>query len=146
MILAFDCDLRKAFAVNDHDHQPWQGFAPISCPQLEYHNLTTVLFEIASPLDYSNSKAIAHHKRRWTIWNVACAARLGMKLLQQRPGVVFLVSPSSAWTRGYDVKSRHALAKCKQKNKDLREAEAMIWFYQQRPQDWVSLPDFLLAL
>ena len=57
-----------------------------------------------------------------------------------------LVAPSNVWTRGYDLKTRHKLAGCRQPKKDLRECEAMLWFYKQRPNDWVPLRDYLASL
>jgi hypothetical protein len=56
------------------------------------------------------------------------------------------VAPSSKWTKGHELKTRHLMAGCVQKQKDLRECEAMIWFYKQDPSVWVPLPQFLAAL
>jgi hypothetical protein len=106
-----------------------------------------VLFEIASPVSFNrgaSGHAAMTQLAKWAIWNVACAAELAEKIWGY-PERQFLVSPSNVWTRGYDLKTRHALAKCKQPKKDLRECEAMIWFYRQRPQDWQPLPDYLAS-
>ena len=100
-----------------------------------------VLCEIAGAVDYSDNKAIAHNKRRWTIWNVSTITELNEFCKKFK--VELLVSPSSKWTHGHDSKVRHALVKAQAKNHDLREAESMIWFYRQSPADWTSLRDFL---
>jgi hypothetical protein len=141
--LAIDCDFKKHYAVDDAgrvvhkaDAGPWL-LGPIDL-------YTTVLFEIASPVDYTpdGNKAIAYNKRKWTIWNVAQAMYLDACLVCPD----FLVAPSSKWTKGYDLKTRHAMAKCVQKQKDLREAECMIWFYKQFPDAWIPLPQYLQNL
>lgn len=141
MIAAIDCDLRKIYCVTDRgevlakaDPSP-DHVAALLCA----HNITTVLFEIASAVDYTDSKSVAHNKRRWSIWNVAAAARLDAL----RGDHSVLVAPSSAWTRGFDLFTRHRMAGCTQKQKDLRECEAMIWFYKQHPWAWKSLGEYL---
>lgn len=100
-----------------------------------------ILVEIAGPVDYSDNKAIAHNKRRWTIYNVARAAMLHTML----PDIV-LVAPSSAWTHGYPKDVRHKLAKADAKNHDLRECQSMVWSYRMDPTRWRPLPEFLAAL
>jgi hypothetical protein len=100
-----------------------------------------VLFEIASALDYTDEKAIAHHKRRWTIWNIACATALDMLLSEK--GVEMLVAPSHAWTKGHDIKLRQAVAKADAKNKDLREAQAMLVYQTMHPSAWMTLEHYL---
>lgn len=147
-ILAIDCDFKKHYAVDDHNNivlkaAPDWNQSPFVLP---WDQLRTVLFEIASPVDYTpdGNKAIAYNKRKWTIWNVAQAVILSE--VCQRWHIPFLVSPSSKWTKGYDLKTRHLMAGCKQKQKDLRECEAMIWFYGKDPSVWVPLPTFLATL
>jgi len=138
MIAAIDCDLRKHYCVDEDGNvlakadPSWNWIARL--PQG-----TTVLFEIASAVDYTSDKAVAHNKRRWTIWNVAQA----MYLDTLAPRIHLLVAPSSAWTKGYDLKTRHFIAHCKQKQKDLREAEAMILFYRTDPKCWKPLHQYL---
>lgn len=139
-VIAVDCDLRKVYAVAAGGHvicKAAPSIAPLLAPAWAAY---TILFEVASALDYSDSKAIAHQKRRWTIWNIATAARLAAA----HPKV--LVSPSHLWTRGHQLKVRHAFAKCVLGQKDLRECESMIFMYHHRPQDWVPFQEFLDAI
>jgi hypothetical protein len=143
-ILAIDCDFKKHYAVDDTGRivlkasPTWHGVFTDSAD--------TILFEIASPVDYTpdGNKAIAYNKRKWTIWNIAQAVTLNETC--QEFDIEFLVAPSSKWTKGYDLKTRHLMAGCKQKQKDLRECEAMIWFYGKDPSVWVPLPTFLANL
>lgn len=147
MILAVDCDLRRVHAV-DAAGQVICSQAPDIAPveAWAYANRNgTILFEIASALDYTDSKAVAHQKRRWTIYNVATAARLDAHCTQLG-GPVVLVAPSHAWTQGHPLARRHLLAGCTQRQKDLREAEAMHWFHRHKPQDWRPLWHFLATL
>lgn len=142
--LAIDCDLRKVYAALEGGRVVCKA-DPEARPIFEDHWPDwTILFEIASALDYSDSKAIAHNKRRWTIWNVAMAVRLDRHV--RDTGGTFLVSPSHKWTRGHGREVRHALAKCQCTQKDLRECEAMIFMHHHRPQDWVPLQEFLDAI
>lgn len=137
--LGIDCDLRKHYAVSNTGEVICKA-APDWRAVLAY-DPELVLFEIASPLDYTDNKAIAYNKRKWTIWNVAQAAYLNVQL----PGRV-LVSPSHAWTLRYDRETRHKIAKCTQPQKDLREAECMIAFYALSPSAWLPLDAFLARL
>ncbi len=140
-IAAIDCDLRRmAIVFNDGRSKqlkwPWLG------PELDtLQTCQIVLFEIASAVDYTDSKATAHNKRRWTIFNVATAS-----MLHERIGDRLLVAPSHVWTKGHKEKVRQSLAECHQPNHDLREAEAMLWFYFKDPNAWVPFSRFLAQL
>jgi hypothetical protein len=142
---AVDCDLRRVHCVGD-------GLPAAVCtnsPGIDPVLAVTVpgdlvLFEIASAIDYTNQKSIAHHKRRWTIWNAAAAAVLDARLRAR--GVQFLVSPSHVWTKGYTLEVRTKLTGAVDKNKDLREARSMLWFHAREPDKWVPLADYLAAL
>lgn len=150
MRLAIDCDLFRLHAVGEDGTVFAKNIDPLStAPEAEDFFLALdltedpVLFEIAGALDYTDNKAVAHNKRRWTIYNVAVAAALAARrALMGR----LLVAPSSVWTRRHDLATRHALAGCKHKQKDLRECEAMLWFHSRHPEDWVPLPEYLAAL
>ncbi|MEY2653886.1 MAG: hypothetical protein RLZZ524_914, partial [Pseudomonadota bacterium] len=104
-----------------------------------------VLFEIASPVSF-NRGAAGHaamtQLAKWAIWNVACAVEIDRISPRQR----ILVAPSNVWTKGYDLHTRHAMAKCVQKKKDLRECEAMIFMYRHAPALWKPLPEYLATL
>lgn len=142
--MAVDCDLRKAYAVHSDGHAArFEHVDPIQLAGLaaaEARGCDTILLEVASALDYTDNKAIAHNKRRWTIYNIAFAVALD-RLVDH-----LLVAPSSAWTRGIDRKTRHLMAHCVQPQKDLREAEAMLWFHSHHPVVWKPLPHFLSTL
>lgn len=140
MIAAIDCDLRKMYAVRSDGVVLFKAVDTI--PPTAFDGCETILFEIASALDYTDNKAIAHHKRRWTIWNVARAAQIDM-WLRNVAHMTMLVSPSHVWTKGYSLEQRHALARCKQPQKDLRECEAMIDFHRRDSAPWVTLPAYL---
>ena len=142
-VVAIDCDLRSIYAVAAPgliiaDDEPALTGKLIDA--LGAHDV--ILFEIAGATDYSDSKAIAHNKRRWTIWNVATAAVLD-EALQERHMKKLLVAPSSVWTKGYTREQRHLMAKCTAKNKDLRECQAMLWFYDRDPTVWIPLDEYL---
>ena len=142
MRYAVDCDLRRVHCVDEAGRvicSNSKTIQPILDSGLAISD--TILFEIASPLDYTDSKAIAHNKRRWTIWNVAQAVHLA----HLTPCTV-LVSPSHTWTRGHDAKLRQAAAGATASTHDLREAQAMLWYAQHRPQDWKPLEDYLLSV
>jgi hypothetical protein len=102
------------------------------------HPETKLLFEIASPVMYAREPSAQHNWARWSLYNMAQAAKLN----GQFPNRV-VVAPSSAWTHGHELKIRHELAKCTQKQKDLRECEAMMFFYRNAPSRWVSLNAYL---
>ena len=138
MIAAIDCDLRKHYCVDEAGQVLLKGVDHWGL-LTNLRAYTVVLFEIASAVDYTDNKAVAHNKRRWTIYNVAQAMHLAHLL----PSVRLLVAPSSAWTKGYGLKTRHTLAECKQKQKDLREAECMIFMYRNDPTCWKPLPQYL---
>jgi hypothetical protein len=143
-ILAIDCDFKKHYAVDTTGLVWLKASDNWGAPYHEWSHFDAILFEIASPVDYTpdGNKAIAYNKRKWTIWNVAQAVHLADVNSCRN----FLVASSSQWTKGYDLKTRHHMAGCKQKQKDLRECEAMIWFYKQDPSAWVPLPQYLSAL
>lgn len=143
--IAVDCDLRTSYAVDSRGmaHREATAIAAVA-GVLEPGVRTLVLFEIASPLDYTDDKAVAYNKRRWTIWNVTQAVLLHAELLDL--GVDMLVSPSHAWTKGFPLAVRHKMAGCRQPKKDLREAEAMLWFHAKDPAAWIPLHEFLANL
>lgn len=141
MRIAVDCDLRRIHARTEHGDTICSN-----APDLDLLTAfiaredPTVLFEIASPLDYTDSKAVAYNKRRWTIWNVATAVKLSA--LTPR----LLVAPSHVWTHRHQRDVRHALCKTTARTKDLRECDAMLWFFDKSPADWVPLETYLLGL
>ncbi len=149
MIAAIDCDLRQSYCVFE-DGRAGRGATPFialaEC-DLDGPAPTTVLFEIASPVSF-NRGAAGHaamtQLAKWAIWNAACAQH--MHLFMCRPGRRVLVSPSNVWTKGYDLKTRHAMAKAKLAKKDLRECEAMIFMYKHDPDAWKPLPEYLATL
>lgn len=148
MILAIDCDLRQSYGVTDtglsaRGNDPWQVIHNLSRPGLD-----TVLFEIASPVSFNRggqSSAIMHNLAKWALWNMGWAGMIS-EVIAEHETWQFLVAPSNIWTKGYDLKTRHLIAKCKQPKKDLRDCEAMIFMYQQEPKSWVPLDHYLTRL
>jgi hypothetical protein len=102
-----------------------------------------ILFEISSATFYRESPKAIYHTARWALWNMAMAGELAFDIGHLNLHTQLRVSPSSKWTLGHPLKTRHAIAKCVQPQKDLRECEAMIFFYQHNPEQWCSLPDYL---
>jgi len=142
VLAAIDCDLRRIHAVRADGSMICTGAPSLNLVMLALAGQTgDVLFEVASALDYTDSKAIAHQKRRWTIWNIAQAQALHQ--WGYGSGLRVLVAPSHAWTMGYELTVRHRLAKCTAKNKDLRDAQAMLWFQARAPEKWTTFPEFL---
>lgn len=152
MILAIDCDLRQSYCV-DSAGRACRGPSPAALePFPDIQAQDTVLFEIASPVSFNRggqSSAIMHNLAKWAIFNVAQAALLDCKLRRafqcpDYPGL--LVCPSNVWTKGYDLKTRHLIAGCKQPKKDLRECEALLYFYKQDPTPWLPLHEYLARI
>ncbi len=143
-VWAIDCDLRTSYCVGPMG--VGRGPTPLAAlVDAEFADQGIVLFEIASYVSFNRgagSHAAMGQLAKWALWNVAQAAMLHQ---QTGIGVRILVSPSNVWTRGYALDVRHKMAIATEKKKDLREAEAMLWFYAHRPQDWVPLPDFLAS-
>lgn len=139
MIAAVDCDMRRVYAMRSDGVLLYKAHAdPVGAA---FDGCAYVLFEIASAKDYrQTNQAAAYATRRWMLWNIACAQRLAMTMPRN---ATMLVSPSSAWTKGYNLAQRHKLADCKQPQKDLRETEAMIAFYRRDPSPWVPLTTYL---
>jgi hypothetical protein len=146
--VAIDCDLRKMYAVDDTDRVLLKAAPELTDNFLDTLRVEygTVLFEIASAADYTDNPGAAHNKRRWTIFNVYQATRLAAYFHAHNSVTQLLVAPSSKWTHGHSLTTRHMLAGCKQKQKDLRECEAMLWFYDRMPTDWVPLDLFIASL
>lgn len=134
--VAIDCDLHKLYAVCDHGPVFKAVKAHDAMTAMEEFKPDLVLFEIASPVDYSEMPGRSYNKRRWMIYNIATAMKFHLRFN-------VLVSPSSSWTHGYDREMRHKLAGCKAKQKDMREAEAMLWFYAKAPTRWMNLDNYL---
>jgi len=146
MIYAIDCDLRESFMVNRNGFA-WRGATPWDvCQGLIYGPDDIVLFEIASPVSFNRghgSNAAMTQLAKWALWNVAWAATLARHAEAAHPPVTFLVAPSNVWTKGYEEKTRHKIAGAVQKKKDLRECEAMLFFHNLHPEDWVPLHTYL---
>lgn len=138
-LVAVDCDLRRIHAWSEETGALGTQEANPGFLLTTVAPGSRVLFEIAGPIHYRDGAGAAHNLMRWAIFNTATAAALAQAF-------DLLVAPSSVWTRGYDVKVRHKMAKCAGKNKDLRECEAMLWFYRRRPEDWIPYNDYINSL
>lgn len=145
MIAALDIDLRKIYAVTDLDQiiakaQPSVDVVILGL-QDSLDNDDLVLIEVASPVMYIKDPGVVHNVLRWALWNITAAQRIVSSL-----ACPVLVAPSHVWTHGHSLDVRHGVAGCKQKQKDLRECEAMIYYYKQDPSKWKPLPVYLGAL
>jgi hypothetical protein len=142
-LAAIDCDLRRIHMWMDG---PVASNSPTLAPVFSAlaGKAGVVLFEVASALDYTDNKGIAHNKRRWTIWNIAQATRLTE--WARGTDLQVLVAPSHVWTKRHTCEVRHKLCQATARTKDLRECQSMLWFYQHAPADWVPLDDFLAAI
>lgn len=142
MITALDIDLRKIYAVTDQGQVIAKAQSSVDTVVLglqdSLDNGDTVLIEVASPVMYIKDPAVVHNVIRWALWNITAAQKISSSLKCK-----VLVAPSHVWTHGHNLEVRHAVAGCKQKQKDLRECEAMIYYYKQDPSKWIPLPKFL---
>jgi hypothetical protein len=152
MILAIDCDLRTCYGVTSGG---WHGAATDLDKLFDRMDEDGVpepdvlLFEIASPVSF-NRGAAGHgamtNLAKWALWNMAWGAKLNAMLAWVDQDHRLLVAPSNVWTKGYEEKARHKMCGAVRKKKDLRECEAMIWFYKHDPKAWKTLPDYLAGL
>jgi hypothetical protein len=152
VIYAIDCDLHRACCVAENktivEHKSMDRIFD-TLPGLVRQG-DVVLFEIASAINYRTAKTVAeqramtHQTTRWMLYNVWAAGVLAARLAATEARM--FVAPSNVWTKGYSEEQRRLLARCTRPNHDLREAEAMIWFYRATPTDWVPLDQWASAL
>jgi hypothetical protein len=147
-ILSIDCDLHHIFGwMNKDTWFNYEGTDAIN------QALTfaidcypdTVLLEVASPVSalrgMTQNRGVGFNLGKWMIYNIAFATEMALRF-----NAALLVAPSNVWTKGYPLKVRHELAGCTAKKKDLRECEAMQFFYRKEPDAWVSFPQFVRSL
>lgn len=151
-IIGVDCDLHRLHAWDSNDGLVCKNaptILPIVTKVAEYARVgktCLVLFEIAGQ-PYAN-KFTPGAMRNWTRWaefNVASALRLEC-MLSPLPRASLLVATSDKWTKGYELHVRHTVAKCRASSKDVREAEAMIFFYKNDPGKWQTIDQYMEAL
>lgn len=140
-----DVDLHKIYAVHSDGRILFKA-EPDSKAVVEMlqflwdaDSMDTVLIEVASPVMYIKDPGVVHNVLRWALWNITFAQQVSSAV---GPDVV-RVAPSHVWTKGHDLKTRHAVASCKQKQKDLRECEAMLYYHSKDPESWLTLPKYL---
>ncbi len=147
MLVAVDCDLHRIHGwCSEHGEVCKNSPSPEPLfEHLTYHpfDQRAVLFEIASPQAYRDGKQAHYNLAKWMIFNSAIAMCIAEWCRSPKE---LLVSPSSKWTLGYDVKVRHKMAKADASTKDLRECQAMIWSYGHSPALWQRYPEYLTAL
>lgn len=149
-VIAVDVDLRRMTAVSSLTGVIANKIDPASRPILtDAHLDATILVEIAGPVLHHDE---SHSYRRWMIYNTAIAAGIAARY----PNV--LVSPSTAWTNGYNEEYRQAVAGILPTGKtssgalkyaechDVRECRAMLYFHRASPKKWVSLTTYLAGL
>jgi hypothetical protein len=146
-IIAMDVDLHKIYAVHSDGRVLYKAEPdPIAAVKglqdlWDFDQMDKVLIEVASPVMYIKDVAVIHNVVKWALWNISFAQAASSVL-----GDAVIVAPSHVWTKGHNLKLRHEVAQCKQKQKDLRECEAMIFYYQQDPESWLTLPKYLANL
>lgn len=149
-VIAVDIDLRKMTAVSSSRGVLANKADPAkTCILGPDHVGATILIEIAGPVMHHDE---SHSYRRWMIYNVAMAAGLAARFKK------VLVSPSTAWTNGYNEACRQAVAGILPKGKnakgdpmydechDVRECRAMLYFHSVLPKKWVPLTKYLETL
>ncbi len=144
-VIAVDVDLRRIHAWSKESGEICYKHPSLAVlldrvnwPDIEQ---PTVIMEVSSAQSYQDGDARKlYQKRRWMIYNMAIAGELAVYLNTR---ATFLVAPSSAWTKGYEEKARHALAKADAKNHDLRECQAMIWSFGVNRKAWVPYRQYL---
>jgi len=150
-VIAIDVDLGKVTATKDsevlYDRSDMTTLHMMPDDEI-------ILCEIAGPVMHSPNgrDACPPGKRKWMIYN---AAWIGMLVGRRSPKATTLVATSTAWTHGYDLGKRHAVAgmiplkHTKAGNpvykypKDIRETFAMQYFYRLDPKVWVPLHSYL---
>lgn len=143
-IIAFDVDLHKIYGVHSDGEivckasPDRKGLLDAMMFRWDAANFDIALVEVASPVMYIKDSGAVHNVVKWALWNITFAQELSSML-----GDVVKVAPSHVWTKGHDLKMRHEIAGCKHKQKDLRECEAMIYYYTKSPDSWVTLPKYL---
>ncbi len=150
-IVAMDVDLHKIYAVSDTKTilAKAEESALYVARAICAANPATLLIEVSSPILYMNdnvtwkeAKGQVINRLRWALWNISVASYMD-ETLDRTP---VLVAPSHVWTKGHDLKLRHEVAGCTHKQKDLRECEAMIFYYQHSPESWIPLAQYLQEL
>lgn len=137
-LVALDVDLKKIYAVScsgDVLAKAEPDRTQVSSALAKF-DPDLVLIEVASPVMYVASSGAIHNVIRWSLWNITTAEYLASRFK-------VLVAPSHVWTKGHNLKVRHDVAKCTQKQKDLRECEAMMYYYHANPTAWLPLPQYL---
>lgn len=140
-IVALDVDFKKIYAVTDGGEVLLKASPEIVWPAILEND--TILMEVSSPVMYIRDIKVVYNVVKWALWNMAIAQRIDSAVQQFSGTPRFLVAPSHVWTCGHPLKVRHEVAKCVQKQKDLRECEAMIYYYKQDPSKWVPLTKYL---
>jgi hypothetical protein len=148
-IISLDIDLRKVYAWSNMRGILLNGVPKFNLDLTRYPN-PLLLLEIASPVAYREGRGPMYQTARWMIWNAAVCAE--MDTLRRGILADLLVSPSSAWTLGYDHEARWKMAGIPRKgkkwayNKDIRECIAMQWFHDKHPRAWTSLGAYMEAI
>ncbi len=140
-IVALDVDFHKIYAVSDLGHVLYKAESSrdaVIAGLNEYARGHKVLMEVASPVMYIRDIKVVYNVVKWALWNLTTA-----QFIDSNCEFEFLVAPSHVWTCGHNLALRHEVAGCKQKQKDLRECEAMIFYYKQDPEKWVVLDKYL---
>ena len=151
-VIAIDVDLGRFTAVHStrgvlaDNHR--KGLFPTKFTDALY-DVDVLLLEVAGPVMHH---AESHSHRRWMIYNALWIGYLlgGIPEHSTLGHDSCFVCPSTIWTKGYDEKSRQAIAGlpgvAKKADHDVRECLTMIDFYRKDPSVWVPLDQYMLSL
>jgi len=143
VIAAMDIDFQKIYCVNEHGTILAKAEPDPIVAANAVEGVDLLLIEVASPVFYQKGAdpGVVHNVLKWALWNIGTASRLDFMA-----SCNVLVAPSHVWTKGHALKLRHEIAGCKQKQKDLRECEAMMFYHKANPENWVPLHQYMKDL
>lgn len=144
-IVSIDCDLHRVCGWSNEQGPVVVG-AKDTYPLTKLTGVDLFLYEIASPIWYGDK--IFQKKLAWYIFNSAEAASI-----DYLSKVRVLYAPSNVWTNGYNEEARHAIAAVsgisefnKRDRHDLGECQAMLYFYNERPDQWKPFHQYMEEL
>jgi hypothetical protein len=145
VMAAMDIDFQKIYCVDSEGTilAKAEPGIDVATAAVTAANLDLLLIEVASPVFYQKGAdpGVVHNVLKWALWNIYAAS-----YINDYDWCEVLVAPSHVWTKGHALKLRHEIAGCKQKQKDLRECEAMMFYYRANPESWVPLHQYMKDL
>ena len=148
--IALDVDLHRIHAYSDRDGRVC--YNATEWPWSALHRHSTILVEVASPVDTSHGdakakRAQAYNRRKWAIGNSVQVGRLIAHCETHDMLDKVWASPANIWTGGYNEIQRETMAGCLgQDNHDIRACRSMLFFHQNNKKAWVPIMDWLRDL